>query len=297
MTSRLGCAALRRQCSVLKHPLCGDVSASCRRLSTSVCKLQTSTSQADSNLFLPDYRFVFPEFLPPAKIEWRNKLKEKLERRDMLNRRNQITIPEFYVGSIMAVTVSDPQAPGKNSRFLGICILREGTGLRASFTLRNVIENQGIEITYPMYNPTLRQVEVLKLERRLDEDLRYLRDSPLEYSTFPQDMPADTKSLTTTVPVNPLKVPLNPRPWNWRWERCNLQGAIVPQLRSDFYERAKKVSEPWRENDLMLEYRSSIAENDQQEVYADVHAHVQQRVIERQTARAQRVFVPPVKTS
>lgn len=34
-----------------------------------------------------DYRMIYPEFLPDPKIEWRNPVKEKLERLDMLNRR------------------------------------------------------------------------------------------------------------------------------------------------------------------------------------------------------------------
>lgn len=34
-----------------------------------------------------NYRFIYPEFLPDPKIEWRNITKEKLERIDMLNRR------------------------------------------------------------------------------------------------------------------------------------------------------------------------------------------------------------------
>ena len=45
----------------------------------------------------------------------------------------------------MAVTVSDPYAPGKSNRFVGICIRRDGYGLRHSFTLRNVIDGQGIK--------------------------------------------------------------------------------------------------------------------------------------------------------
>lgn len=44
------------------------------------------------------YRFIYPEFLPDPKIEFRNVIREKLERQDMLNHRNQIDIPEFYVG-------------------------------------------------------------------------------------------------------------------------------------------------------------------------------------------------------
>ena len=49
----------------------------------------------------------------------------------------------LIVGSIVAVTVSDPYAPGRSNRFLGICVQREGHGLRHTFTLRNVIDGQG----------------------------------------------------------------------------------------------------------------------------------------------------------
>jgi large subunit ribosomal protein L19 len=43
-------------------------------------------------------RFVYPEFLPDPRVERRNSLREKLERIDMLNRRSNIDIPEFYTG-------------------------------------------------------------------------------------------------------------------------------------------------------------------------------------------------------
>lgn len=44
------------------------------------------------------------------------------------------------------MTISDPHAQGKTNRFVGICIERKGCGLRAEFTLRNVIDHQGIEV-------------------------------------------------------------------------------------------------------------------------------------------------------
>jgi len=43
-------------------------------------------------------RYIFPEFLPNPDIVKRDKVSERLERRDMLNRRTVISIPEFYVG-------------------------------------------------------------------------------------------------------------------------------------------------------------------------------------------------------
>lgn len=46
-------------------------------------------------------------------------------------------------GSILAVTMADPNASGKTNRFVGICIQRGGKGLGATFVLRNIINNQG----------------------------------------------------------------------------------------------------------------------------------------------------------
>ena len=126
-----------------------------------------------------NYRFAFPEFLPDANPLYRNTTRERLERADMLKRRQQVEIPEFYVGSIVAVTLADPNAvkDGK-TRFVGIVIDRGGTGLRAWTILRNVIDGQGVEIRYDIYSPNIIHIETLRLEQRLDDELYYLRDAP-----------------------------------------------------------------------------------------------------------------------
>lgn len=158
-----------------------------------------------------EYRHIYPEFLPDPKPDFRNQLREKLERSDMIARRTQIEIPEFYVGmskvttfnlcnkhsdwilgSILAVTSSDKHSPSKNNRFVGICIERAGCGLRAHFTLRNVIDHQGVEVKFELYDPTLHKIEVLRLEKRLDDKLFYLRDALPEYSSFDPNMEPET---------------------------------------------------------------------------------------------------------
>ena len=48
----------------------------------------------------PEFRFIYPEFLPDPDPQHRNRLKEKLERMDMLQRRSVVEIPEFYTGTI-----------------------------------------------------------------------------------------------------------------------------------------------------------------------------------------------------
>ncbi|MPC85638.1 39S ribosomal protein L19, mitochondrial [Portunus trituberculatus] len=52
-----------------------------------------------------DFRAVYPEFLPAPKPEYRNRLREKLERQDMLSRRSVMPIPEFYVGESLFIIV------------------------------------------------------------------------------------------------------------------------------------------------------------------------------------------------
>jgi len=63
-------------------------------------------------------RMQYPEFLPNPTVKWRNVVREKLEREDMLKRRRNIDIPEFYVGSIMAVTSSDKHVAVKTKRYV-----------------------------------------------------------------------------------------------------------------------------------------------------------------------------------
>lgn len=47
-----------------------------------------------------EYRHIYPEFVPDPDVSKRNSLRERLERQDMLQRRKQIDIPEFYVGKV-----------------------------------------------------------------------------------------------------------------------------------------------------------------------------------------------------
>jgi large subunit ribosomal protein L19 len=64
----------------------------------------------------------------------------------------------------------------------------------------------GVEISYELYNPTITKIEVLKLERRLDDNLAYLRDAPPEYCTFPFDMEPVKLPPGAGVPLNTIQV-------------------------------------------------------------------------------------------
>lgn len=225
---------------------------------------------------LAEMRHKFSEFLPVDNLLFRHPITSKLEREDMLARRSQIEIPEFYVGSILSVTVSDPNAPGKTSRFVGICIARDTQGLRATFTLRNYIEHEGVEIRYDLYNPTIRSIEVLKLEKRLDDQLFYLRDADPSYSTIPFDMEPEPHNPAEPVPINPIIVRMKPCPWTQRWEKFypTLKGmGKLENVPDWYYEKSRSVHHKYEKFDLMLDYRMHIPEDDQVEIWKEVKQH------------------------
>ncbi|CAB3233682.1 unnamed protein product [Arctia plantaginis] len=241
------------------------------------------------------YRQIYPEFLPDPNPKWRNSLREKLERADMLKRRSQIDIPEFYVGSILAVTVADPHAQGKVTKFVGICIERKGCGLRAEFTLRNVVDHQGVEVRYDLYDPTVQKIQVLRLEKRLDDKLFYLRDALPEYSTFAFDMDPEILPEGTPVPVNAVQVILKPRPWLERWERQELKGVanIEEHLKEKDRVRRELRATPWEKYDLMKTYRKTIPVEDQNKIWAEVNSQLEQLQLTRKKMSRKRIFNTP----
>lgn len=264
----------------------------------------------DSTLSRRDYRFIFPEFLPDPKPEWRNSLAEKLTRRDMLNRRENVEIPEFYVGSYLAVSVSDKSSPHPNkvSRFVGICIDRGGTGLRSWFTVRNVIDGQGVEFMYQMYNPSLLKIEVLKLEKSVDEELYYLRDAPQEYSTVPFDMEPQILPEGSPVPISNKIIQLNSRPWTNHWDRY-ADVLYKGYTFENAYPTPGKVRKMMRwmaegnlgyqlqtlKYDMMKDYRNTIPVEQQDQIWEEVGQALETRDTQMRRVAAKRAFVRPTK--
>ncbi|XP_041044640.1 39S ribosomal protein L19, mitochondrial [Carcharodon carcharias] len=252
------------------------ITASKRLLFSPIRLLSSSTGDDKSSKFQPppkpviidktqsvttQRRFVSPEFI--MRRCRTNPLKFSIERKDMAQRRKVLNIPEFYVGSILAVSMADTNANSKVNKFVGICIQRSGKGLGATFVLRNIIDGQGVEICYDVYSPRIQQIEVLKLEKRLDDNLMYLRDALPEYSTFDFNMKPVPYPTHSEVPINLLKVKMKPKPWSKRWERpqFKVQGIRFDlSLTEEQMEEAKKHDRPWLEYDMMREYDTSKIE-------------------------------------
>ncbi|KAL7678025.1 hypothetical protein ACOME3_004252 [Neoechinorhynchus agilis] len=253
------------------------------------------------------FRITHPDFIPDPTAYFRDHVAEHLERLDMLNRRSQLEIPIFYVGSHLAVTSSIPPRFGgvsseKDNRFVGICIFRGGHGLRHFFILRNVVDGTGIELIYDLYNPCIKhrhefievetenkfvsfkRIQVLKLERRLDPHLLYLRDAPQEYSIVPFDLTPikpteDAKTGQVIAPLNDIKVPLLERAkWTQTWFYHDLRGVVFPtSLKSSELEAARRSKKPNIKYDVMRQYRKQVHDEDVQQIADEFHDNAQRR--------------------
>jgi large subunit ribosomal protein L19 len=86
-------------------------------------------------------------------------------------------IPQFRIGD--QVDVHQRILEGQKERiqiFSGTVIARRGDGMRETFTVRRIVQNEGVERTFPIHSPKIAKVEVKRTGRVRRAKLFYLRD-------------------------------------------------------------------------------------------------------------------------
>ena len=86
---------------------------------------------------------------------------------------------------------------------LGVALPTTGSMVRGTL---HVSRQPGVEVMFDAYSTSLHSIAVLKLEKRMDGQLFYLRDAPHEYSTVPFDFKPVVLPRGSPVPINSLKV-------------------------------------------------------------------------------------------
>lgn len=84
--------------------------------------------------------------------------------------------PEFRVGD--TVKVSAKIKEGNRERiqvFEGTVLKKQGTGARATFTVRKISNGVGVEKTWPLHSPIVEKVEVVRHGKVRRAKLNYLR--------------------------------------------------------------------------------------------------------------------------
>jgi large subunit ribosomal protein L19 len=85
--------------------------------------------------------------------------------------------PEFDIGD--QVEVHQRILEGEKERtqiFAGTVIARKGEGMREMFTVRRIVQGEGVERTFPLHSPKIAKVEVKRTGAVRRAKLYYLRD-------------------------------------------------------------------------------------------------------------------------
>jgi large subunit ribosomal protein L19 len=86
-------------------------------------------------------------------------------------------VPQFDIGD--QVDVHQRILEGAKERiqvFSGTVIGRKGEGAREMFTVRRIVQGEGVERTFPLHSPRIAKVEVKRTGRVRRAKLYYLRD-------------------------------------------------------------------------------------------------------------------------
>src|SRR5438552_17845493 len=86
-------------------------------------------------------------------------------------------IPAFQIGD--TVDVHQRILEGQKERvqvFNGVVIARKGEGLRETFTVRRVVQGEGVERVFPLNSPKIAKIEVKRTGEVRRAKLYYLRE-------------------------------------------------------------------------------------------------------------------------
>lgn len=110
--------------------------------------------------------------------------------------------PKFEIGDTVAVHVKI-QEEGKTriQVFEGTVIKRKGSGIRSMFTVRRISYGEGVERTFPLHSPSIKNVDVKKKGSVRRAKLYYLRKRKGKQSKIAEKIEHD--ALPSTGDVSP----------------------------------------------------------------------------------------------
>lgn len=86
-------------------------------------------------------------------------------------------VPEFKIGDTVTVGVRISEGGKQRVQpYQGVVIARRGRGMGETFTVRRIVNNQGVERVFPLHSPNIAKVEVLRSGHVRRAKLYYLRD-------------------------------------------------------------------------------------------------------------------------
>ena len=107
-------------------------------------------------------------------IPVRNKIVESVEQETM---KKGEKIPQFHVGDTVDVSVLIREGEKERVQvFSGTVIQRKGTGINQTFTVRRIVNNEGVERIFPVHSPFVQEVKVKRNAEVRRAKLFFLRE-------------------------------------------------------------------------------------------------------------------------
>jgi large subunit ribosomal protein L19 len=114
---------------------------------------------------------------------------------DLIEKENlKEKIPEFGVGDIVDVHVKLVEGDKERIQiFNGIVIAKKGTGVRETFTVRRIVQGEGVERVFPIHSPNVKDIKVKKSHKIRRAKLYYLRERSGKSARLKEKFSAKTK--------------------------------------------------------------------------------------------------------
>jgi large subunit ribosomal protein L19 len=86
-------------------------------------------------------------------------------------------VPQFAIGDTVTVRVRITEGEKERVQpYTGVVIGRRGSGMSESFTVRRIVNNEGVERVFPLHSPKVAGVDVVSSGHTRRAKLYYLRD-------------------------------------------------------------------------------------------------------------------------
>lgn len=87
------------------------------------------------------------------------------------------SIPPLAVGDTVKVQTKIIEGEKERTQvFSGTIIAKKGSGIRETFTVRRIVQGEGVERTFPVHSPRLVSVKVIKSGKVRRAKLYYMRE-------------------------------------------------------------------------------------------------------------------------
>ena len=112
-------------------------------------------------------------------------------------------LPQFEIGDTVGVHCKIVEGDKERVQvFTGTVIGRRGSGMSEMFTVRRIVNNEGVERTFPIHSPRIGQVDIVRHGRVRRAKLYFLRDRVGKATRLKETKKAKAKGLDAALPTD-----------------------------------------------------------------------------------------------